>query len=86
MSVSVDQPDRREAALKFLKQQSATFPNYWLDEHESVWQARFDINGPPTVFVFNRKGQQAAKFVSGDPPYTYEQIEQVVKDLLKAPE
>ncbi len=85
MSVSVDPPEGRAAALKFLQLKRATFPNYWLDEDISVWQDKFNINGPPAVFVFGQSGKVAKKFESGDPGYEYSEIEQFVQELLKNP-
>jgi hypothetical protein len=87
MSVSVDEADRKDAALRFLQKQGATFANYWLDEPSTVWQDRFEINGPPAVFVFDQEGAIAQKFDSSDPdkPYTYEDVEILVRELLKRP-
>jgi hypothetical protein len=80
MSVSVDQPEQREAALSFLKKQGAAFPNFWLDEETSVWQTKFDLNGPPVVFVYNRAGKVVDKINGG-----YEDVEKLVKELIKEP-
>jgi len=86
ISVAVDPPEGKGGALKFLEKLNATIPNYWLDEHESVWQNRWDINGPPLVFVFDRQGRRAGKFYSGptNEPYTHEDIEKLVTKLLQA--
>jgi hypothetical protein len=88
MSVSVDPPERREAALRFLKQQQATFPNLWLDEEVDVWQDKFDINGPPVVFVFDRDGGRPTKFDpnDSDKPATYDDVERFVRQLLGKPQ
>src|SRR4051812_42428760 len=83
LSVTVDEMDQREAALKFLKAKGAAFPNYLLDEDIAVWQAKWAIMGPPAVFVFDRTGKQAGKFDSDsskDSPYT--EVEKLVKKLL----
>jgi hypothetical protein len=87
MSVSVDVPEQRDDALKFLQKQKAAFANYWLDEKDTLWQEKLEINGPPAVFVFDRQGKRAAKFDTNDPDktYTYDDIEKVVQMLLKAP-
>ena len=84
LSVSVDEPARRPAALAFLKTQGATFANYLLNEDPSVWQEKFDVNGPPAVFVFGRDGKQAGKFDHNDPDrsYTYDDVESLVRQLL----
>jgi hypothetical protein len=87
MSVSVDTAEDRGKALEFLRKQSATFANFWLDEKGKVWQEKLDIAGPPAVFVFDRQGKRAGKFDTDDPdkPYTYDDIEKLVRQLLKAP-
>ena len=87
MSVSVDPAEQRGDALKFLQSKEATLANYWLDEKEAVWQEKWDIDGPPAVFVFDRQGKRAAKFDAKDPdkPYTYDDIKKLVQRLLKAP-
>jgi len=84
ISVSVDQAKNREAALGFLKERGATFPNYWLNEGQTFWQERFNISGPPTVFVFDRDGRRAGKFVQTEQEYEYKDVEALVKELLKA--
>ena len=45
----------------------------------------FKISGPPAVFVFDREGKRAAKFVSedGKEPFTYEEVEALVRKLLR---
>jgi len=87
MSVSVDPAGKRDDALKFLQKQPATFANYWLDEKDTFWQDKLDINGPPAFFVFDRQGKRAAKFTSDDPdkPFKFADVEKVVEQLLKAP-
>jgi thiol-disulfide isomerase/thioredoxin len=85
ISVAVDAPKRRDDALKFLTKTNATFANFLIDEKPEVWQDKWKINGPPAVFVFGRDGKRAGKFDSNDPDqhYTYEDIEKLVKDLLR---
>lgn len=87
LSLTVDPADKRAGALKFLQKENATIANYWLDEKEAVWQDRFDIGGPPAVFVFDRQGRRAAKFDSNDPdkPFDHTDVEKLVRQLLAAP-
>jgi thiol-disulfide isomerase/thioredoxin len=89
MSVSVDDDEAKHAAaLKFLTGVKATFANYRLDEPDSVWQEKWDFNGPPAVFVFDRQGRRAGKFTMGDPDnqFTYaKDVEPLVRKLLKTP-
>jgi hypothetical protein len=82
MSVSVDEADDRDNALKFLKAQKATFANYWLDEDAEVWQKRLDVSAPPAAIVFGRDGQRAKTFTS-EQPFTYEDVAKLVEKLLK---
>jgi hypothetical protein len=88
MSVSIDDKDEQDAALRFLKSQQATFVNYLLDEKSDVWQEKFKINAPPAIFVFDQQGQQAAKFYSEDPAkaYTHADVEALVRQLLAQPQ
>jgi hypothetical protein len=83
-SVSVDETDHKEAVLKFLKEQKATFANFLLGEDAETWQRQWKITGPPAAFVFDRDGKQVGKFDSDDPDkeYTYADIEKLVKKLL----
>jgi len=86
-SVTVDPPNNPNAkakALTFLEKQQATFANFFLDEPEGVWQNRWDINGPPCIFVFDRQGKRAGKFaVNPDKPFTYADVEKLVVELLE---
>jgi hypothetical protein len=84
MTVSVDTPDRKEAALKFLRDTKVVGPNFLLDEETEVWQKKWKIDGPPAAFVFDRSGKRAAKFPldDADKPYDHTDVEKVVKELL----
>lgn len=84
MSVSLDPPDNKPSALKFLKEQKADFPNFWLDEEVEVWMEKFKITAPPTLFVFNRAGRWVRKFYASDQEYTDEDVEKLVQELLQA--
>lgn len=88
MSVTVDDKEEMKAALSFLQKVNATFPNFLLNEDVEVWQTRWNINGPPAVFVFDRAGRRAAKFDTSDPdkPYGHEDVEKVVRQLLQGAE
>ena len=84
LSVTVDQMDRKDAALTFLRSQGAAFENYLLDEPPALWQGKWDVLGVPTVFVFGRDGKQAAKFGGGsEKPFDYADVEAVVQKLLR---
>jgi hypothetical protein len=85
MSVSLDATEKRQEVLKFLTKSEATFANFLLDEKPEVWQQKWKIVGPPAVFVFDRQGKRAAKIDSENPdrPYSCEDVEKLVKDLLR---
>lgn len=85
ISVTIDELENKDAALKFLKSKGATFANYLLDEDASVWQNKWMLKGVPAVFVFNREGKRAAKFDNDDPDkqFTYLDVEKLVRDLLR---
>lgn len=76
----------KDKVLAFLQKQQATFPNFFLEEEPALWQEKFDINGPPAIFVFNRDNKRAAKFDHNDPNRQYDEhdVEKVVKELLAA--
>src|SRR2546421_10443216 len=85
LSVSVDEVKNQGRALEFLKRREATFPNYLLDEETDFWQDKWEMNGPPAVFVFNRSNLRAGKFDTSDPkkPFDHADVEKLVLDLLK---
>jgi thiol-disulfide isomerase/thioredoxin len=83
VSVSLDDStdeDARDRVTKFLTARKATFPNYLLAEKSPVWQAKLKIDGPPCVFVFNRKGELLKKYQDD---VDYGEIERIVTDALK---
>lgn len=83
ISVSVDLLENKDAALRFLRTQQATFANYLLDEPASVWQDKWQLNGPPAVFVFDRAGKWVRfDHDDADKLYTYADVEKLVKQLL----
>jgi thiol-disulfide isomerase/thioredoxin len=86
LSVSVDEDGKHDAALSFLTRQKATFANYRLSDKAEVWQKSWNISGPPAVFVFDRTGKRAAKFDTEDEkkPFTYEEVEELVRRLLRS--
>ncbi len=83
ISVSLDDAtddDARARVKRFLDSHKATFSNYLLAEKPVVWQAKLKIDGPPCVFVFNRKGQLLKKYHDD---VDYREIEKIVKEALK---
>lgn len=82
MSVALDESNlpARQRVQTFLEQKRATFANYLLDERTGFWQDKLKVDGPPLVFVFNRRGELTKKFV--DEEVNYAAIEQLVARLL----
>ena len=65
VSVSVDPPDdadARNAAREFLTKQRATFRNVLLTDKAEVWQAKWKMEGPPILFLFDRAGRLVAQW------------------------
>ena len=83
VSVSLDdlkESGAEQAVLKFLKSRNASFTNLILDESQEYWQKKFNMDGPPSVFVFNREGKWK-QWVGGDP---YPEVEKLVVEFLNA--
>ncbi len=82
MSISLDKPDNRAAALAFLKSKGAAFPNFLLDEGEAGWD-KLDLKSIPAVFVYDRAGKLARKFTKDDPDnqFTYADVNKFVDEL-----
>ena len=85
LSVSIDQAEDQDLALRFLKRQNALFTNLLLDEPPKTWQALFDIYGPPAALVFDSGGKLAARFDHNDisKTFTYDDVEKAVVGLLR---
>jgi hypothetical protein len=82
LSVSLDDPNEtgaKESVLKFLRTRSASFTNLILDESQDFWQKKFNMDGPPSVYLFNREGKWK-QWVGGDP---YPEVEKLAVQFLK---
>lgn len=65
ISVSVDPPDdadARAAARDFLVRQKAGFRNVILTDKADVWQTKWKIDGPPLLFLFDKRGRLAGRW------------------------
>lgn len=84
LSVTVDEEDGKEGALKFLNKVGAVFPNYQVTDDASIWQEAWDVVGVPVVRVYGRDGKLARQFDYRNPDaqFTYGDVEALVKDLL----
>jgi len=90
MSVSLDLvvdplPKAKEKSEAFLIKNKATFPNFLLDEPDTVLKDYWKTGGPPLWFVFDRQGRRAGKFTSDDAdrPLDYEEIDALLIKLLQ---
>jgi peroxiredoxin len=83
ISLSVDDPDDKAAALKFLQEQKATFENFLLedkDRNEKAGDAQLYHSAPPIVHVFDRGGKKVKTF---EGKKEAEGLDAVVKELLQ---
>jgi thiol-disulfide isomerase/thioredoxin len=84
VSLSVDIDDEGYAeALKFLEKQGAAFPNYWLvdtEENKDKLEKTLAHTACPIVHVFDRQGKKAQTW---DTKIDEEEIDALVKKLLK---
>jgi thiol-disulfide isomerase/thioredoxin len=80
ISVALDEPARRSSVEAFLRKQGAAIDNYLLNEPYPFWQAKLKVEGPPLVFVFNRKGELVKRFA--DVAVNYDNIGNLVNRLL----
>ena len=83
MSVTVDDPEDSDKALKFLKQQKAAFANFLLDEPAEAYQKRFGFGAVPCVLVFGKDGKVARKFTADENEFSYKDVRKTVNELLK---
>jgi hypothetical protein len=85
ISVALDDPadqQAKDAVLKFLKKEKATFTNVILNEQPELWQEKLKSPGPPFFYVFNREGKYK-KFEGGDIDEDLGNIDKLVAEWLK---
>ena len=87
VSVSLDEPDKPDQPLAFLREQGATFDNL-LSKFGTTSKSfkTFDLEAVPHFKLYDRTGK--LRKTSGDPtadPFTTEDIEAEVKRLLAEP-
>ena len=61
VDVEMDENDKKDKVLEFLKEKQATFANYIIKDDEKVrdaWQKKNDADATPSYVVFNRKGER----------------------------
>lgn len=82
MTVSADEPEDGPKALKYLQKMGAKFQHFhWIDTADEM-DKRLGSTALPTVLVFGKDGQRAKLFTPVD-PFTYDDVETLVKELLK---
>jgi thiol-disulfide isomerase/thioredoxin len=65
ISVSVDPPDdadAQSAAKAFLVKHRAAFRNVQFTDKAEVWQAKWNVVGPPLLFLFDQDGKLASRW------------------------
>ena len=87
VSLSLDDPDQPKKlaeAAAFLKEKGATFPNYYLAESTEAAFERLNISAIPSVFMYGPDGKEIKRFTleDVDHPFTYEQVEETIKEKL----
>jgi hypothetical protein len=82
VSVSLDIPEQRADAEKFLVENKAVFTNLWLDEAQEFWTEKFKFEAPPCVFVFDRRGKWTQFKTEGAKEVNYAEVEKLVVKLL----
>ena len=55
-----------------------------IDEPADVWQKKLDATVPPNAIVIGRDGKRVKRFTSEE-PFSYEDVEKLVKPLLEKP-
>lgn len=83
MTLSVDDKDGEKAALEFLQESKATFPNLILDdtdENKDKFEKVLAHTAVPIIHVFDRSGKKVKTF---DKALKGDELDVLVKDLLK---
>jgi thiol-disulfide isomerase/thioredoxin len=84
ISVSVDFPEDKDRALKFLKDKQATFTNLLLDEEADLWQKELDFTAVPAILVYGKDGKLAKKFFADSPKtaFDYSDVRKLVLPMI----
>jgi thiol-disulfide isomerase/thioredoxin len=82
--------EQQDRVLDFLRAQRATFDNLLSNEESDVLYRKFDLAAVPAVFVYDRSGALRKRFdnqkaKSKDEHFTYQQVGELVAELLKEP-
>jgi thiol-disulfide isomerase/thioredoxin len=81
--------EQQDRVLDFLRKQQANFDNVLSTLDSDALTAKLDIPSIPAVFIYDRQGKLHQRFdnrhASKSGPFTYEQVNQVVEELLAKP-
>lgn len=80
----VSESSEEARVLKFLQERKARFTNLLITdtpENEKKWSKKYPVGNPPTMILFDRKGEQKKVF---DEKATRDEIEKEIKSLLEA--
>ncbi len=83
ISVTVDDAEDKDKALRFLNQQKATFQNFLLDEPAEEYQKRYKFGAVPCVKVYDAEGKLVQNFTGDVKEFSYADVREVLKPLLK---
>lgn len=85
MSITVDAPQKKDSALKFLQSEKATFQNFLVDEEEDgKAHEKWGFQGVPAVVVYGTDGKVAKSFIQeGANTFTYKDVEAFLTPLIK---
>jgi thiol-disulfide isomerase/thioredoxin len=85
ISMSVDRPEDKDAALKFLQKEKAAFDNYLIDEKPGDWSKAWNFRNVPAIRVYGRDGKLVKQFDYEDPDNQFEhkEVEPFVVKVLR---
>jgi thiol-disulfide isomerase/thioredoxin len=85
ISMSIDQPEDKDAALQFLIKEKATFENFLIDEKPAVWSKAWNFRNVPALRVYGRDGKLAKQFdyEDADNQFDHAEVEPFVVKLLR---
>lgn len=76
--------DYRQKVMRFLTGFGATFENVLASEGTDDMLAKLELSAPPGVYVYNQQGDLVRKFDTADGEFTYEDVSQLVTQLVQA--
>lgn len=78
-----DSPEAKGNIIQFLKKEKASsFENLLLDEKSDFWQTKLRFDGPPHVYLFDRRGKWTT-FDSQELTVDPDKVDRLVEALLK---